>query len=125
MKSKILNTLLLISSLFGYLEWGTDNKSFLFESEYVILKNLITNPGSAIHPFTLIPILGQILLIFTLFQKKPSKSLIYIGCASIGILLGFMFVIGIIALNPKIFISTLPFLIVAAYTIFHLKTQKK
>ena len=31
MKAKFLNLLLIISSLFGYLEWGAGNKTFLFE----------------------------------------------------------------------------------------------
>jgi len=124
MKSKILNILLLISSLLGYLEWGNNNKSFLYEGEYIVLINLITNPLLAIHPFTLIPLFGQILLLFTLFQRKPSKTLTFFGCVCIGILLAFMLVIGIIALNFKIIISTLPFFVTVATTIIYYKTQK-
>lgn len=124
MKAKILNLLLIITSLFGYLEWGTNNKSFLFEGEYEVLRNIFTNPESAIHPFTIIPLVGQILLLITLFQKKPNKTLTYIGIACLGLLLGFMFFIGITSLNFKILISPLPFLITAIYTIFYLRKQK-
>ena len=43
-------------------------------------------PASAIHPLTLLPVLGQLALVFTLFQKTPGKALTYAGIAGIGIL---------------------------------------
>lgn len=124
-KTKVLNILLIITSLFGYLEWGIDNKSFLFEAEYEVLSKLFTDPESAAHPFTLFPLSGQILLLITLFQKQPGKMLTYAGIACLGILLGFMFFIGITGPHFKILISTLPFLITVIYTILHLRKQKR
>ncbi len=124
MKAKILNIVLIIFSLIGYLEWGTDNKSFLFEGEYEVLSNIFTNPEKVVHPFTVIPLLGQILLLITLFQKKPSKMLTYIGIACVGLLLGFMFFIGLIGMKFKILLSTLPFLATAVYTILYLRKAK-
>lgn len=117
MKGKVLNLLLIISSLFGYLEWGKDNSTFLFQGEYEVLKNMISDPRSAIHPFSLIPLLGQILLFITLFQEAPNRKLTYAGISCIGLLLLFMFFIGVISVNFKILISTLPFIVVAILTI--------
>jgi uncharacterized protein YacL len=119
MKSKILNFLLIISSLSGYLEWSGDSHLFLFQAEGEILSKLFTDPISVLHPFTILPMLGQVLLIVTFFQKKPGKSLIYISIGGIGILLGFMFVIGLMGLNYKIVISTIPFFIVAVFSVRH------
>lgn len=119
MKGKILILLLIISSLLGYLEWGKDNSSFLFQGEYELLKNVISNPKSAIHPFTLIPFLGQILLIITLFKKTPNPKLTYLGISFIGLLLLFMFFIGVISFKYKILISTLPFIVLAILTIIN------
>lgn len=124
MKMKILNLLLIISSLTGYLEWGGNNKSFLFQGEFEVLKNLFSTPHSTIHPFTIIPMLGQILLLITLFQKRPNTILTYLGIACLSLLIGFMFIIGITSLNYKILISTLPFLLIASYTIFYLKKHR-
>src|SRR5690606_5654588 len=59
MKLKILNLLLLLSSLFGYLEWVGNNQSFLAEAEYEILKKLFTDPKSIIHPYILLPLLDK------------------------------------------------------------------
>jgi len=122
MKTKILNLLLLISSLFGYLEWGTDNHAFLFESEREVFAKLFTEPQSVAHPFVLIPLLGQLLLFITLFQKKPSRMLTYIAIGSLGLLLGLMFVIGLMGFKIKILLSTLPFLALAGYTIYYRKS---
>jgi len=78
MKAKILNALLLVTSLFGYLEWGGNNHLFLFQAEGEIFSKLISDPTSVIHPFILLPIIGQALLLITLFQKTPHKLISYI-----------------------------------------------
>lgn len=119
MKSKILSLLLILTSLLGYLEWGQDNESFLFQAEMEIISKLFTNPQSVIHPFILLPLIGQILLLTTLLQKRPNKVLTYIGLLGIGILLAFMFVIGLLSANYKIALSTIPFLVTAFITVRH------
>ncbi|MBK8054647.1 MAG: hypothetical protein IPK35_15620 [Saprospiraceae bacterium] len=124
MKPKILNALLIVTSLFGYLEWSGDSHTFLFQAEAEILYKLFTNPTSVVHPFILLPLAGQVLLFITLFQKSPSKILTYVSVAGLGLLLGFMFIIGIISQNYKILISTLPFLVVAVLTIINLRKTK-
>ncbi len=105
----------------GYLEWSGDSHTFLFQAEAEIVYKLFTNPTSVIHPFILLPLTGQILLLITLFQKSPAKILTYISIMGLGILLGFMFIIGLISLNFKILLSTIPFLIVTFLTIQNLK----
>lgn len=124
MKSKILNLLLIVTSLFGYLEWGGNNSILLFQAEADIISKLFTDPTSVIHPFILLPLFGQILLLVSVFQNKPSHLLTYIGIACLALLLGFMFVIGILSLNYKIIFSTLPFLVVAGTAIFHYRKIK-
>lgn len=120
MKSKILNFLLVLTSLIGYLEWGEKQKLFLFQAEYEILSKLFKDPFSVLHPFTIIPLAGQALLLITLFQKIPNKAITYISIAGIGLLFGLMFFISLISLKFKILFSTLPFIIIAIITIrFH------
>ena len=122
MKSKLFSLLLLITSLIGYLEWSGNNHKFLYQAEIEVLQKLITNPISIFHPFTILPIFGQLCLIVTIFQSKPNKKLIYLSILTLGILLVFMFIVGIMALNYKIIISTIPFILVSFFTIrFHRK----
>jgi hypothetical protein len=123
MKIKILNLLLIISSLFGYLEWGANNHSFLYEGEYEVLTKIFSDPQSVVHPFTLIPLFGQVLLFTTLLQAKPSKILTYAGIGCLGLLLGFMFFTAIARMKFNILISTLPFIIIATLSIREVRKQ--
>ena len=122
MKSKIYNALLIVTSLLGYLEWGGGNSIFLFQAEGDIVLKLLQGSTAAAHPFTLLPLLGQMLLLFTLFQQKPGKLPTYIAIGCLGILLGFMFVIGLMSMNFKVLISTLPFLVTAVLTVRHYRS---
>ena len=119
MKSKILNTLLIISSLFGFLEWGQNKKMFLIQIEAEIFSKIFKDPWSLIHPFVLLPLLGQILLLLTLIQKNPSKIMTYIGIGGIGIIMALLFLIGCLNINFLILFSTIPFLVISFYTIRH------
>lgn len=124
MKSKIINLSLILTSLLGYLEWGKDNSMFLFQGEIDVISKLFTDPTSVIHPFTLLPLIGQLLLVVTLFQKKPSRILTFLGMGGIGILLLLMLAIGIMGPNFKIIISTLPFLVTGVLAIRHYRRNK-
>ena len=125
MKSKIINLILIISSLFGYLEWGESQQQFLFQVEAELFSKLISEPASLLHPFVLLPLAGQILLIITLFQEQPSKLLTYLSIAGLGLLFAMILFIGIINSNIKIGLSALPFLITSVYAIFHYRKLNK
>lgn len=116
-KSKLFNALLILSSLFGYLAWGQGKHTFLFQVEAEIISKIFTDPLSVLHPFTVFPFLGQILLLATLFQRRPRKILTYTGIAGIGILMALIFFIGCLNFNFRIFISSIPFFTIAFFTI--------
>jgi hypothetical protein len=124
MKLKLLNTALILSSLIAYLEWGTSQASFLAQVELELISKLFTNPLSVLHPFTVLPLLGQILLLITLFQNKVSSKITYIGIACLGILLLFIGFVGCIGLNYKIILSVLPFISISIFTIHSHKRHK-
>ena len=119
MKSKLLNFLLITFSLFVYLEWSGNHHIFLFEAEIEIFSKLFTSPKSVIHPFIVLPLMAQFLLLFTLLQKTPSKKLTYIGVFGLSLLLYFILLIGLISINYKIVISTIPFVFLSIITILH------
>lgn len=124
MKTKALTLLLILTSLLGYLQWGKNQELFLFEAEAILLTKLVHEPSSILHPFTILPLLGQLLLFITLFQQNPNKWLSYIGITCLGILLGFMLFIGIISLKYKICLSTLPFWVLAFLVVRNFNSRK-
>jgi len=124
MNIKIKTLLLLISSLFVYLSWGPCNEAFLFQMELEIIKKLFTNPTAALHPFTIIPLLGQLVLVITFVQKTPSNLLLKTGISCLLFLIGFVFIVGLLSLRLPIIISTLPFILLAFFTLKDLRTIK-
>lgn len=79
MKSKILNLGLILTSLAGYMEWGGGNRMSLFQAEAEIFSKIFTDFSSVAHPLVLLPLIGQIFLIFTLFQKKNRQGAYFFG----------------------------------------------
>jgi len=123
MKKKLLNLGLILTSLIGYTEWGTDNSTFLFMAEADVLVKLFSDAASVVHPFTVIPILGQLILLFTLFQKQPGKLLTYTGLACLSLLLLLIFLIGVMNMNFKILLSATPFIVLGIYTVLQYRKR--
>lgn len=124
MRGKILNLLLIFTSLAGYMEWGGNNHTFLILAEGQVLLKQFSAPGTGMHPFVVLPFVGQLLLVYTLFMKQPSKILTYIGIAFIGLLLGFILLIGAFSFNIKVLASTIPFFVVVVITLRHYRNKK-
>ena len=124
MNNKIKILFLFISSLFVYLSWGKESAAFLFQMEYEIITKLFTNPTSALHPFTVIPMLGQLLLLSTLLQKTPTTFLLKTGIGCLLFLIGFVFIIGLLSLRLPIIVSTIPFITLAFFTLKSLRSVK-
>jgi hypothetical protein len=124
MTNKMKVVFLIITSLFVYLSWGKESTAFLFQMEYEIISKLFTNPLSALHPFTVIPLLGQILLLISLFQKTPNVVLLKIGIGCLLFLIGFVLIVGLLSRRISIIVSTLPFITLALVTLKTLRTAK-
>jgi hypothetical protein len=122
MKRKLLIILLLLSSLLGFLEWGGNHHSFLFELEIKLFKNILTEPLALLHPLILLPLAAQIILIVLLF-KKQEKILTYLSISGIGLLMMMILVAGMLSKNMKMVISTLPFVLVALITLRDMKKK--
>ncbi|MCU0388560.1 MAG: hypothetical protein MUE71_08140 [Chitinophagaceae bacterium] len=101
----------------GYLEWGKGKKAFLFQAELELFSKMPHEPLSVLHPFTVLPVLGQVLLLFSLFQKQPGKIVTYAGIGCISLLLLLIFAVGCMSLNLKIMASVIPFLTISYITI--------
>ena len=125
MKLKLYLSALLISSFFVYLSWSKTSSAFLFQMEFEILTKLFNNPLSVLHPFTIIPLIGQVLLLISLLQKQPNNLLMKLGISSLLFLIGFIFIVGILSLQLTIIISTVPFISLAVLSFLEIKRNNK
>jgi peptidoglycan/LPS O-acetylase OafA/YrhL len=119
---KILNLLAILSFQIGYLAWGHGKALFVFQGEIELFKKAASHPLTLFHPIILIPFIGQILLVFTLFQKEPGKTLTFIGVACLAVLMLLLLFIGVSVPDFKILTSALPFI---AISVLVLRTHKK
>lgn len=109
MTPRLINLALLVTSLICYLEWGGGNSGFLFQMEYELF-NKSDLAHSLTHVMVLAPLAGQLVLLFTVFQRIPGRRMTAIGVGLLSVLVLMILLIGILSLNYRIFLSTLPFM---------------
>jgi hypothetical protein len=123
---KIALLCLLVSSLLGYMEWGGGNSAFLFQAEYQIFTQNQSGLATFTHPLILIPLLGQLLLCIALIQKSPDWRLVLAAVIGFGILYLLLFFIGVMEMNWKMLLGSLPFILSAIWAIrlFYKKAEQ-
>lgn len=120
-KLRLLKLGILLSFLSCYLEWGKGKSEFIFQMEYeVFAKN--ANSDSFFHPLILLPFLGQILLVISVFNVKPMKRLTILSILLLGVLVLLILLAGSLSSNYKMAVSTFPFII---FSILYLVISKK
>jgi hypothetical protein len=115
MKEKLPLLLALLAFPFCYMEWGGGNSGFVYEAERQILFGQGDKADSFAHPLVLLPFLGQLLLLWALFQQKPNRRLVIVALCAMGLLVLVLLLVGILGRSPKIVLSTLPFLAAAGW----------
>ena len=123
-KQKLINLLLIISSLFCYLEWA-DKSAFLFEVEYALFFKSAENLQSLVHPLIILPFIGQVLLLLAIFIKQNRTTFTYIGIAMLAVLVCMIFIVGIFSLRINIIISTVPFILLSFIAIVYNGKSKR
>ena len=106
---------ILLTSLLCYLEWGTDKHYFIFQMEYLFFFSTENISESFKHPLILLPFIGQLLLIISVFQKKPSAKIILTGLLMLSALVFMIALAGALSINLKMVSSTLPFIVIGVF----------
>jgi heme A synthase len=121
MRQRLLNIGILLSFLVCYLEWGGGHSAFVAQVHYQVL---VGKPEAQnfVHPMIALPFLGELLLLFTLFQQRPSRRLTTIGIVLMSVFVLLLALIGVLSKNVKIGLSTLPFLTLA---VLHFVSAKR
>lgn len=120
---KLINLALLIAFQFCYLQWPPNNSMFIFEGEYEIFSKTNHLIDNVTHPIILSGIIAQVFLllgaIFTNFNRKLNT----LGVVLLSALVLLFFVVGILSMNFKIIIATLPYLGLTFW--YFVKTKRK
>jgi hypothetical protein len=105
--------LTVLASMLGYLQWGENQHQFLFQTEAELFRKGWGDPGSVVHPFILLPLFGQLLLLVNAFVARPRKGLIYLGIALIGLLYGLLIIIAFLSSSMLVKVAVFPYSIMA------------
>lgn len=114
---KLINFFLLLSFQFGYLQWGKDRDAFIFEATAEIFRQSSKTSQNFLHPAILIPLIGEILILITLFRKKNNRVLTLAGLAGMGLFMLLLLLIGLLDMNIKITLSTVPFFLTTFFVL--------
>ena len=115
-RQRLLSLSLLLSFLVCYLEWGT-RASFIFQMEYEILFTARASLSNFKHPAIILPLIGQLILIYICFQQRPHTRLMIAGIGLLCLLVLLILLAGILGGRPRMILSTIPFI---ALTIFYI-----
>lgn len=120
---RLVNIGLLLAFSICYLEWGGGNSSFIFQVEYELFRKTDDLLSSLTHPLILAGLAGQVLLLYSIFSKKPKRMLNSIGILILSPVVVLAFLAGALSLNWKMIASALPFIILTV--IYFLKHRKQ
>ncbi len=120
-KEKIYLILLGLSSFLGYLKWGGNQETFIFTLEWDLIRNFTHRPSDFLHPFILFPLVGQVLIVILIFQKHPSRKIIYLAIGCLSLLYLFLLFIGVMSLSLEITLGSLPFVLISILLILSIK----
>jgi len=116
---KLINICLLLSSLIGYLQWGKAQHAFLFQVEYDLIFGRAHSSDAFMHPFVLIPLVGQLLLLLSVFQKTPGRALSVIGLLCLSTIMLLLLFIGILTKSVAITASAMPFVGIGVFSLVY------
>jgi|WetSurMetagenome_2_1015567.scaffolds.fasta_scaffold237993_2 hypothetical protein len=119
---KLLPFFIFLSFLICYLEWAGGNSGFIAQLEYDLFRQGI-HKNSFFHPLILLPLVGQILLLVFLFL--PNRRFTIASILLLSVLVVMIFIVGVLAMNFKIILSTLPFIVLSILYIFWSKEKKE
>jgi len=120
---RLIYIALALTPLVCFMAWGGGQSAFLFEAEYQLFFRQKGSAETFTHPLVLLPLAGQLLLLFSASQKKPSRRLAVLGQLLLSPLVALILLAGILSLHMKMVLSTLPFIV--SSIIFYNSFSKK
>lgn len=110
-KIRVTNAGLFLSFFLLYLEWGKTQAHFMFELAMIIFTKKANSLETLTHPIILMLIGALSLTLISACSRKPNRVLNFIAVLLMSAFVLFVLLIGFMAHNYKIVLSTFPYLI--------------
>ena len=121
-KHQFVNLGLIAGFFCCYTEWGQNRSMFIANALYEILTQKDHFWQNISHPLILSGFLGWFILLYCIAVPQTKLVVNGVGVLLLGLVVALFFLIGILDLNAKIILSTLPYLI---FTILFFRWRKK
>ncbi|MCC7029107.1 MAG: hypothetical protein IT257_02300 [Chitinophagaceae bacterium] len=109
-KIRVINAGLFFSFFLLYLEWGKTQAHFMFELAMLIFTKKANSLETLTHPIIVMLIGALSLTLISACSRKPNRVLNLIAVLLMSAFVLFVLLIGFIAHNYKIALSTIPYL---------------
>jgi hypothetical protein len=121
-RRRIFALLTLVSTLFGFMEWGGGNSTFVFSAEREVLRKIFENPISVFHPLIILPFVGQMILVISVIIPGINRWISISGIICAGLLFIMILLTGLFTLNVEVILSVMPFFI---FSFMYLRSLNK
>lgn len=88
-------------------------RPFLFQIEYETLTGKTDTSNVFKHPMVALSLVGQLLFLYTIFQKNPSRKLTMATVVLMGMLVFICLLVGILSINIRIIGAALPYFLLS------------
>jgi len=112
--SRLIQPGLVLTFLICYVDFGHDGANFVGQLEYSLLKDIGGSFSSFQSPLFMLALIGQMLILFSMFSARSNKGLTITGLICLGIIVLLIFVSGLLTANLPVVLSTIPFIAVSA-----------
>ncbi len=120
--ARILYLLVAFSPWACHLEWGGNNSDYLVAMEIKVLSGAVSGADLFLHPMILLPLLGQLMVLMALIHPHRLRMLAITGQVMLSLLVGLIFLSGLLRPHLLVAISTIPFL--ASSVLFYIAYRK-
>jgi hypothetical protein len=121
---KLFNIALLTAFLFVYLDWGHDGSEFIWQLESSIFSGPDYNIGLLANPLFILAFIGQVLLIAATIKTQNSRRVTTFGVVLLSGIVILVLIMGLLVLEIKTILSTVPFLILVLILIMKWRNSK-
>jgi hypothetical protein len=124
MRSIVLLALLCSFSL-CYMEWGGGNSATVAAIQWKILFS-DGNPAALFtHPLILFGLIGQLILLWSAVFPRTPAWITYAGMGMLAVVVLLILLAGALSANPRMIVSVLPFLALAAWHMHRTRKGRK
>jgi hypothetical protein len=110
LRHRLLFFLVLAGFSLGYMEWGTDQRSIVFETQVLIFSEPAKMTSNFTHPIILAGLAGQLVLLAALLGFPIRRFWVGVALGLLAIPILLIFLAGVLSRNLAMVGSALPFL---------------